>query len=215
MLKSKLALAEQKNKKEQQKDNLSTKQKKIIDMMRMKASRKNAKGMRYNNEFLLDSVLLKIKSPKGFRHCRKHGLLPLPSERHLRRLLQGMTCSYGLNREALAALRQCFQEEKDGNKAVGVLIFDEVKLREEVAFNSNGLKVNGFVDFGDITPEQYKSTLANHALVFMFVPLLHSWIQPVAIYASRNATPGELIVKILLQVIIQLERTGAKIIGFT
>jgi len=122
--------------------------------------------------------------------------------------------AYGVNKQALAALSENFRDETE-NKRLGIVIFDEVKLREEVAFNNTSLKVDGFVDFGDMTPEHQKNNLANHALVFMFVPILHRWIQPIAIYASRNATPGELLVKILLQVIINLEQAGERMIGFT
>ena len=171
--------------------------------------------MRYTDKFLLDSLLLKIKSPRGYRHCVKHDLLPLPSETHLRKLTKGLKCSYGVNKHALTAISNYFQNEKDDNKRLGIVIFDEVKLREEIRFNSSSLKLDGFVDLGDLTPEDKKNACANHALVFMFIPLLHNWIQPVAIYASRNATPGDILAKILIEVIIQLEQSGARVIGFT
>lgn len=194
---------------------LSRKQKIIVDTMLKKCQLSNTKGMRYKNEFLLDSLLLKIKSPKGYRHCLNHELLPLPSESHLRKLVKGLKCSYGVNAHAISAIENNFRDETDANKRYGMLIFDEVKLREEVAFNSNSLKVDGFVNFGDLTPEENKNEVANHALVFMFVPLLFNWVQPVGVYASKNATPGDIICKILIQIILQLERAGAKVIGFT
>lgn len=171
--------------------------------------------MRYKNEFLLDSLLLKIKSSKGYRHCLNHELLSLLSESHLYKLVKELKCSYGVNAHAISTTENNFRDETDANKHYGMLIFDEVKLREEVAFNSNSLKVDGFVNFGDLTPEENKNEVANHALVFMFVPLLFNWVQPVGIYASRNTTPGDIIFKILIQIILQLEHAGAKVIGFT
>ena len=193
---------------------LSKKQKLMVDTM-LKKCNARSKGMRYSNEFILDSLLLKIKSPRGYRHCLKHELLPLPSESHLRKLCKGFKSNYGVNGNAINAIKEAYANEKDENKRLGILIFDEVKLREDIRFNSSTLKIDGFVDLGDETPDSNKNILANHALVFMFVPLLCNWIQPVAIYASKNATPGDILSKILIQVIIQLEQSGVKVIAFT
>ena len=41
-----------------------------------------------------------------------------------------------------------------------------------------------------------KTSLVNHALLFTFVPLLFKWEQPVEVYASRNATPGNILARI-------------------
>ncbi|KAJ4439660.1 hypothetical protein ANN_07788 [Periplaneta americana] len=71
-------------------------------------------------------------------------------------------------------------------------------------------EVDVFVDFGDLTSDVQKKQLANHALVFM-----QDWIQPIAIYASRNTTPGDILAKILIQVILQLEAVGTRVVGFT
>lgn len=63
--------------------NLSKNQNMIVDGMVKKYNLSNSKGMRYCNELILESLLLKIKSPKGYRHCLQHDLLPLPSESHI------------------------------------------------------------------------------------------------------------------------------------
>ncbi|KAJ4430284.1 hypothetical protein ANN_22496 [Periplaneta americana] len=91
----------------------------------------------------------------------------------------------------------------------------EFTFKEEIQFNNTSLKVDGFVDFGDLTPDTPKHQLANHGLVFMFIPFFQSWVQPIAIYASRNAAPGDILAKIFIQVILQLEEAGARVVGFT
>lgn len=48
-----------------------------------------------------------------------------------------------------------------------------------------------------------------------YVPLLHNQNQHVVIYVSRNATPGDALAKILIEIIIKKERTGARVIGIT
>ena len=90
-----------------------------------------------------------------------------------------------------------------------------MKLREELHFNNSSLKFDGFVDMGDLTPSTQTNKVANQALVFMFVPFLNNWVQPVAIYASRNGTPADILEKMLVQVILQLEAAGARVIVFT
>ena len=74
------------------------------------------KGMRYSNEFKLDSLLLKIKSPRGYRHCLRHELLPLPSEGHLRKLCKGSKSNYSVNENAINAIKEAYANEEDENK---------------------------------------------------------------------------------------------------
>lgn len=62
-----------------------------------------------------------------------------------------------------------------------------MKVRELVAFNRSTYKVDGFVDYGDGHDSE---TAADHALVLMFVPLFHSWVQPISSFATRHAAPG-------------------------
>lgn len=59
--------------------------------------------------------------------------------------------------------------------------FYEVKLTEEIQFNAASLKADGFVDFSACTPTDTKTSLANYALVLMFVPILFNWVQHVAL----------------------------------
>uniref|UniRef100_T1ITN3 Transposable element P transposase n=1 Tax=Strigamia maritima TaxID=126957 RepID=T1ITN3_STRMM len=137
-------------------------------------------------------ILLKIKSPKGYRHCAKHNLLPLPSVRSLQRLLRGVKCTYGLNMRALDAIKTAFAEISENNR-IGVIIFDEIKLRETIDFNQTTYKFDGFVDLGEFTPTSQKQQLADHALVFMFVPFKFNWVQPIAVFASRGCTTARVI----------------------
>uniref|UniRef100_T1JC68 Transposable element P transposase-like RNase H domain-containing protein n=1 Tax=Strigamia maritima TaxID=126957 RepID=T1JC68_STRMM len=188
----------------------------IIKMMVKKSnclkSKFGARGMRYSSEFLLECALLLIKFPKGYKHCLNHKLLPLPTTRTLHRLLRGLKCGFGINKNAILAIKQHFAA-KLMNEQFGVLIFDEVKLRETVNYEKSSQSFSGFVDFGDFTPEESKTQLANHALVFLFVPLLEKWVQPVACFAARGATSGKILAKLIISLIIELESANAKVVG--
>ena len=50
-----------------------------------------------------------------------------------------------MNTNAVNAISEFLREETDENRRLGVVIFDEVKLREEIQFNATSLKVDGFV----------------------------------------------------------------------
>ncbi|KAH7935319.1 hypothetical protein HPB52_005744 [Rhipicephalus sanguineus] len=55
--------------------------------------------------------------------------------------------------------------------------------------------------------------LTDHALVFMFCPFTDSYAQPVAVFASKNATRGTVLYQLLLQTIVLLEEAGVFIDG--
>lgn len=186
-------------------------QKEVIQTIIDKGSKTSTFGMRYPDNFLLECILFRIKSPKGYRHCRDHNLLPLPSPRSLSRLTTGLKCSFGVNEEAVKAISGYSKDSND----FGILVFDEVKLSQNVQLNHSSFKIDGFVDLGQYTPENQSMKMANHALVFMYVPLLQSWVQPVAVYASFNATPGHILSKLLLELVIYLENSSVKVLGFT
>ena len=57
--------------------------------------------------------------------------------------------------------------------------------------------------------------LADHALVIMYRPYLSSWVQPIAVFAAKNAVPGEQLEKIVRRAIVTLENVGAKVLNIT
>lgn len=64
----------------------------------------------------------------------------------------------------------------------GVLIFDEISLRESVAVNSRSLTYTGLIDFGEEDDEMKNlpratdiNSKATHGLVFMFQPIADNY----------------------------------------
>jgi hypothetical protein len=70
--------------------------------------KKSSKGMRYRPEFLLECLLLHVKSPSAYEHLRTSNLLPLPDPDHLRRFLQGITCKFGFQDFSLKSISNEF-----------------------------------------------------------------------------------------------------------
>lgn len=70
----------------------------------------------------------------------------------------------------------------------GVLVFDEICVRESINVNCQTLTYSGLEDFGS---EVNSSGLkANHCLVFLFQSLTANFSQPIAVFASRGPVKG-------------------------
>ncbi|KAF0682199.1 THAP-type domain-containing protein, partial [Aphis craccivora] len=95
----------------------------------------------------------------------------------------------------------------------GILVFDEIFLRESLSVNTNKLTYIGFEDLGDgITSERYGEK-ADHGLVFLFRSLASSYSQPIAMFASKGPIPGKILAQLILKSIALLENIGAKVDG--
>lgn len=77
------------------------------------------------------------------------------------------------------------------NQKQGMLIFDDICVRESISVNSKTLNYSGLEDFG----EDVKSSglKANHCLVFIFQSLAANISHPIAVFASRGPVKGNII----------------------
>lgn len=188
--------------------------------------------MRYEAEWLLECLLLRIKSVAAYEHIRRLKLLPLPSCSTLRRLLSGVSCHFGFNTAALKAVEKIV-EGKSGKDLSVILTFDEIALTPQPNFNQESLAIDGFVNLSidpvynrdemehhdevDASrPEPNISetpVLADHALVFMVRPLLSNWVQPFGVFASAGAASGDDLHRLVIAAIIRLEARGVRVLA--
>lgn len=70
----------------------------------------------------------------------------------------------------------------------GMLVFDEVFLRESLRVDSQTLTYIGLEDFGSEVPTT--GLKANHGLVFLFQSFAANFTQPIAVFASRGPVKG-------------------------
>lgn len=207
-----------------------------MSMIIKRSKFKNSKSMRYEADWLLECLLLRIKSFSTYEHLRKKGLLPLPCPNTLRDMLGAMSNNFGFSETALEAIEKLL-DGKNLEEKVGVLSMDEMKVTETFDFDRQSLNFHGFVHLDPdssssmfICPteedeeeeEDSASTfdgpksikdLADHALVFMFRTLLGPYVQPFGMFASRGAAPGENLVKLLLAAVIRLHARGARVLN--
>jgi hypothetical protein len=89
------------------------------------------KSTRYDPDFLLECVLLRIKSRSAYNHLRINNKLPLPCGETIRRLLSCMSCTFGLNGFALDAIKKNFVG-KPVYMRYGTQVWDEMSIEERV-----------------------------------------------------------------------------------
>lgn len=185
---------------------LSPKQQLAVRQCFEASKRKSTRGMTYDKEWILECILLKIRSPKLYRYMRKQGILTLPSETTIRKYTAQYRSGYGFNERMLSAVKRKTAQLDELHRHGGIVI-DEMKLSEHLSVSS-GAKVEGLVDLGAYTPKEQKSLPCNHGLVVMFVPLVGSWTQVLGVFASHENVKGELLAKIVVEATILAEKAG-------
>ena len=77
----------------------------VVRMFIQKAnlSKKDLQGktMRWDSKYAIDCAQLRMKDCSAYRHIKAKGLLPLPSEETLRKIISSSECDFGLNELAL------------------------------------------------------------------------------------------------------------------
>ena len=140
--------------------------------------------MTYDADFLMECLLIRIKSKTAYNLLRDQKILPLLSLSTKRRLLSCMPCSFGFNSFVLSAIKRTLADKPKEDR-MGSLVLDEMSIAQSVVFNSQELRFDSFVDFDDVvTVEEQSNELADHALVLIFRPYKDSWVQPIGVFAS-------------------------------
>ena len=128
-------------------------------------------GMRYEPGWLIECLLLMMKSPKAYHHILENKILPLPSPSTIRRLLSSSDCGFGFNSLALDhILREMKKFEKQPHMRYGTLTWDEMSIRKELAWDSRMLRWNGIVNFGSDVDQAVQQGLCDHAQTEQAVP---------------------------------------------
>lgn len=131
-----------------------------------------------------------FRSPKEYKFLRKQQFLPLPSPKTIKRYLSLVNTTCGFDDKFFQLFKKKIDLLKNEERH-GILVFDEIFLRESLSVNTNKLTYIGFEDLGDeITSEKYGEK-ADHGLVFLFRSLASSYSQPIAMFASKGPVSGK------------------------
>ncbi|XP_077502979.1 uncharacterized protein LOC144113650 [Amblyomma americanum] len=155
---------------------------------------------RYTDDWILLCLLLHIRSPATYSFLRNNDILPLPCVTTMRKYISmvGQKCGFDENffkaLKIKVAAKTAFQRR-------GILILDEIQVRKKVAVNSQTMTYTGLVDHGE--KNNQSNEIAGHGLVFAFAPFGETYLQPVAVFASKGPTKGTLLSQLLIQCILE------------
>jgi len=79
------------------------------------------------------------------------------------------------------------------SERLGMLVFDEISLKESISVNTNTLTYQGFEDFGNDVEYEKSDKKSNRGLVFLFQSLCGNFSQPIGVFAAHGNFKGIII----------------------
>ena len=188
---------------------------------------KDARQVRWHPMMIKWCLSLKLLSPCAYHTLRSSNLLVLPSERTLRDYTHFIKAKTGFQAEVD---RQLCREAKIDNipdcQKFVCLVFDEVKIKEDLVYDKHSGEVVGFVNVGDVNNQllQFEREwtsksngqppLATHMLTFMVRGLLSDLEFPYTQFASSSMS-GDQLYSLVWGCVRRLEACGFKVIALT
>lgn len=93
------------------------------------AQRRSLKGMPYDDNWIIECVMMRMRSPKLYEHLRRESIFVLPGRSCLQKYLQRFKGGFGLNQNIFSALKEKTKGMDTFSRHGGLLI-DEIKLSE-------------------------------------------------------------------------------------
>lgn len=166
---------------------------------------KKKKGRRWTEQDKTTALSLYHASRKAYRLLKK--IFVLPSVSTLRKAVRAVNIYPGFNESILNALKhkiQCMP----ANSELCSLVFDEMSIKEKVAYNIERDEVEGLEDFGNCGRTKF---VANHATVFLVRGLMTNWKQPVGYFLSSGPMESSLLHTLLIECIDKLSEAGLSV----
>lgn len=205
----------------------------------------DSRQMRWHPMIIKWCLHLRMISSAGYRAMKSTGCIKLPSERTLRDYTHLTKAATGIQPEVSSQLRKEAKMEhlEEWQKYVAV-VFDEVKIKEDIVYNKHTSEIVGFIDLGNVTnqlnfmaekvneAEFNPDAVATHMLVFMVrglftrfgLCLYHKDISliyalprlefPYAQFATRSCTASE-VALMAWDVVRNLEICDFKVIALS
>ena len=154
------------------------------------------KGIRYHPMIIRYCLGLAAKSPTTYDEVRfdekkQTGFVILPSRRRLRDYKNYIRPKQGFNKDIIIELRDKVKDFSDSERFV-IILFDEMKIQQNLVWDKHSGELIGFVDLGDI--ELNYSTLekvdqvATHVLVFLVRSIVNPFKFSMANFSTTCAT---------------------------
>lgn len=170
------------------------------------SKRKGTQGMKYSGEWLLDCIIMRMKSPKLYEHIRKHKIMVLPSKSCLNKYVRNYKSNFGFNESVFAAIAEKTKTIDEFQRHGGLLI-DEMKLSESLKVTSSGF-IEGFVDLGKYTSLDQSTQTCDHGLVVLYQPFSGNFQQILGVFGSHGNVKADVLAKIIVDATLAAEKSG-------
>lgn len=184
---------------------LPPKQQECVRQCFSAAKKRSSKGNTYSKDWVLECIMMKMKSARLYEHLRKHDIISLPSKSTLKRYLRIYKSGYGFNHKVLKQLKQKTRHISSFKRRGGLLV-DEIKLSEHLTVTPSG-HIEGFVDMGP-TMTEGQNVVCDHGMIIMFVPFTGKWTQIIGAFATNGNAKAEELAKVLIEATILAEASG-------
>ena len=182
---------------------------------------KNSRQNRWHPALIKWCLHLKFMSSACYNAIRTSGLISLPSERTLRDYTHWIKAGIGFSSEVDTQLIKEAKINEERDKYV-VLLWDEMKIHEDLIFDKHTCELIGFVNVGTVNALIDKMaeggdnsrTVASHMLLFMVRGMFSKLEFPYAHFATRGISADALF-PLVWDAVYRLESVGFNVIAFS
>lgn len=191
---------------------------------------KNKRMIRWHPALIKWCLHLKFLSSGAYRALRSSPLLVLPSERTLFDYTHFVKGCAGFSADVNAQLLEEADIREDSEKdRYVVLMWDEMKIKEDLVFDKFSCELVGFVDCGSINTVlddlehqcssrslvyEERRKVATHVLMFMVRGIFSKLKFPYAQFPTNGASADELC-PLVWEAVSHLESAGLKVVALT
>ena len=186
----------------------------------------NASGRRWHPLIIKWCMYLHHVSSKAYETIRNSGIITLPSSRTLRDYKHLSSTKVGFSLEADRQLVDILAQ-KDGLAKYGMLLFDEMYVKQGLVYEKSTGALFGFTDLGEVNNQLYdfeqslsgdgtglQRPLAKTMLVFMFKGLFTNIAMPYAQFPVCSLKGADMF-PLLWEAVGRLSRMGCCVLGVT
>ncbi|KAG0445169.1 hypothetical protein HPB47_018967 [Ixodes persulcatus] len=144
--------------------------------------------MAHDMQWVLEYILMRMRSPQLYEYVRKHKILALSSKSCLDKHMQEFKSTSGFNTSVFSALEKRTKDMEEFSRH-GAPVYDET---ENINVTASG-ELGGLVDLSPFMEDSNETALSDHGLVIVFQPFKSKTFKkdcPFSIYlaASRDGT---------------------------
>ena len=185
---------------------------------------KDARQMRWHPTMIKWCLNLKLLSSAAYHSLRSSGFLKLPSERTLRDYTHYFKSKPGFQVEVEQMLMKEVGIDKipEYQKYV-VILFDEMKVKENIVYDKHSSHVIGFVELNDVydkllelehSGQDVHGSVATHILALMVRGVFTDLRFPFAHFPTKDVA-GDHLFSVIWKAIERIERLGLKVVALT